>query len=227
MLITKSNNVDKFEGLRSKEEKIKKLFNKFSLFYENHMEETNHIKAQMKLLAPLYPMIKGRVLDVATGTGVVARLIAKNSTAQVSGIDFSESMIKIAKERAERESLKIEFIESAASNAPYPNVYFDVLTCSYGMCWFIRKKHVVEEIRRILKKGGLVILIEEDFKGSSKPVFSKLAPYLEELACLEEYVSIEEVKEMMVMAGFNLILEKKCRNDSRHDSVSLVFNSNK
>ena len=144
---------------------IKSLFDKFALAkesYEKHMKETNHIKAQEKILSQFYNKITGKNLDIATGTGTIARLIAKNTNADIYSIDFSEGMIKKAKEYSKKENLKINFRIAEVENIPFRDNFFDVVTCSYGLYWFYNKDKVIKEIRRVLRPKGTVILLEKD-----------------------------------------------------------------
>lgn len=214
-----------------KVEKLKKLFDKFATAeysYDRHMELTNHLSAQERLLSRFYKHIKGRglesrCLDIATGTGTIARLIAENTNAEVYGIDFSKDMIDVAKENAEKEGVNIKFEVANAKNIPYKNNYFDVVTCCYGMYWFYNKVKVITEIKRVLKPNGNVILMEEDFKESQKPVFSKMAPYLKKLVALEKFVHYHKIKEMIKEQGFCLSEEIREANDKFHDTVGMYF----
>src|SRR6185436_3809430 len=67
-----------------------------------------------------------KVLDVACGTGNLAVLAAQQGCV-TSGLDIASNLIEQARQRAERESLSIEFTEGDAEAMPYPDASFDVV----------------------------------------------------------------------------------------------------
>ncbi len=209
-------------------ESIKLLFAKFALAkesYEKHMKETGHVEAQKRILVNFYDLISGTVLDIATGTGTIARLIMKNTNAKVYGIDFSGSMIKKANEYSKKENLKINFCVANVEDIPCKRNFFNCITCSYGFYWFCNLKRVIKEIKRVLKPTGIVILLEEEFKKGQlpQPIFGKKSRYLKELALLERYMPISEIKKLMIKNNFVLIKEVRKKVDDKHDTLGLLF----
>jgi 2-polyprenyl-3-methyl-5-hydroxy-6-metoxy-1,4-benzoquinol methylase len=83
--------------------------------------------AQARVLANFTGRIKGRrILDVGTGTGRAALLFARGG-AQVTGVDASDEMLKVACERAAAEGLTIRFLPGDAHALAFPDQSFDVV----------------------------------------------------------------------------------------------------
>src|SRR5688572_18384240 len=92
--------------------------------------------------------LKGqRLLDLGTGTGVLARQFASDG-AVVSGTDISEMQIKMAQELGGKQNLQIDFQVGAAENQPYSDGEFDVITAN--QCWlYFDKVKVIPEVKRL------------------------------------------------------------------------------
>ncbi len=207
------------------ESRIKELFNKFSKEYDKHMINTNHVNVQEKILREFLPNIKGRVLDIATGTGVIAGYIKKNTNSEVHGIDFSFKMI----EQAKKDSENITFTQGNVESLPYPDNYFDLVTCSYGFYWFKDRKKVISEIKRVLNKNGIFISLEEEFHNENpNPVFSRYdKDYLKELATLEDYIGIKKLEQEFESSGFEIIRQIKLPIEKNHDTVGIIYKVSK
>lgn len=98
-----------------------------------------------------------KVLEIATGTGVLALPLSKKISDMVA-IDFSEKMIETAKKKAEKmnvENVKFE-VQDACSLSFYDNV-FDVVIISNALHIMPNPESVLSEIKRVLKKDGRLI----------------------------------------------------------------------
>jgi len=99
-----------------------------------------------------------RVLDVACGTGVVARGAreALGSGADVVGCDINPDTLKVA--RSASAGLAIEWRQSDACSLPFPDSDFDVVVCQQGLQFFPDRAAALGEMRRVLRDGGRVVL---------------------------------------------------------------------
>jgi ubiquinone/menaquinone biosynthesis C-methylase UbiE len=78
-----------------------------------------------------------RVLDVACGTGIVARLAAAAmGTGHVVGLDINEGMLAVARSRSAGLGLYIEWHEASALDVPFPDSSFDLVLCQLGLQFF-------------------------------------------------------------------------------------------
>lgn len=99
-----------------------------------------------------------RVLDVACGTGVVARLAARHSgPGKVAGVDINPGMLAVARENAPA-SASIEWHEGSAEALPLADEAFDVVLCQMGLQFFPDKPRALQEMLRVLAVGGRVLI---------------------------------------------------------------------
>src|SRR5437667_6132081 len=97
------------------------------------------------------------VLDVACGTGFVARLAAERVRAKgrVVGIDLNASMIEAARAASGHDAeVRIEWRTGDAGALPFENDVFDVVLCQQGVQFFPDRVHALREMRRVLRVGG-------------------------------------------------------------------------
>ena len=101
-----------------------------------------------------------RVLDVACGTGIVARRAASRvgANGSVLGIDINEGMLTVAKETAREVQPSIEWRQGDATDLPFSDEAFDVVCCQQALQFFDDPGAAVREMRRILTPGGSVAL---------------------------------------------------------------------
>jgi ubiquinone/menaquinone biosynthesis C-methylase UbiE len=99
-----------------------------------------------------------RVLDVACGTGVVARLAAERvgPSGSVAGLDINPGMLAVARAIAGDARAPIRWYETAAESMPLPDQSFDVVFCQLGLMFMADKPAAVRHMRRVLAPGGRV-----------------------------------------------------------------------
>lgn len=99
-----------------------------------------------------------RVLDVASGTGVLAREAALRAgpTGYVVGLDPSPGMISVARELAPA----VEWHEGSAEQLPFPDQFFDAVVSQFGLMFFADRNRALREMCRVLvAKGQLAIAV--------------------------------------------------------------------
>jgi demethylmenaquinone methyltransferase/2-methoxy-6-polyprenyl-1,4-benzoquinol methylase len=96
-----------------------------------------------------------RALDVATGTGDLAIELSARG-AQVVGLDFSERMLELAREKAPG----IEFVQGNALELPYADASFDAVTVGFGARNFSDLERGLGELARVTRPGGRVVILE-------------------------------------------------------------------
>ena len=97
-----------------------------------------------------------KVLDVATGTGVVA-ITAARAGAQATGLDLTPELLEHARENARVAGTEqIVWTEGDAESLPYPDASFDVVVSQFGHMFAPRPEIAIAEMRRVLKPGGRV-----------------------------------------------------------------------
>jgi len=103
-----------------------------------------------------------RVLDVATGTGDLALELATRvaPSGEVVGSDFSERMLELAREKAQRAPAPIRFESGNALGLPYPDDSFDAATVGFGARNFSDLPQGLSEMARVVRPGGRVVVLE-------------------------------------------------------------------
>jgi ubiquinone/menaquinone biosynthesis C-methylase UbiE len=110
---------------------------------------------------------KERVLDVACGPGYIAQAFAAVAGAVV-GVDLTEAMLAIARERAEKIGLKnISFRAADVRSLPFVENEFDVVVCRYAVHHVEQPAQILREMARVCRTGGTVLV--EDLFASETP----------------------------------------------------------
>lgn len=99
------------------------------------------------------------VLDLATGTGIVAQQLAPavGDTGLVVAADMNPQMLALAKERCQNGDLNVRFVECSARALPIEDASLDVVVCQQGFQFFPDKRAAAMEMRRVLREGGRAI----------------------------------------------------------------------
>jgi demethylmenaquinone methyltransferase / 2-methoxy-6-polyprenyl-1,4-benzoquinol methylase len=97
-----------------------------------------------------------RVLDVATGTGLVAAELIRQKGCTVVGLDQSPEMIAVAHDRLPA----VEFVEASAENLPFADASFDALTFTYLLRYVDDPGATLAELARVVRPGGAIAGLE-------------------------------------------------------------------
>lgn len=117
-----------------------------------------------------------KVLDIATGTGNTA-IAAARRHCNVTGIDYTPSLLVKARERAAVEGLSITFIEGDAEALPFPDDSFDVVLSSLGVMFAPDQELAASELLRVCRAGGKIGLASWSPGGSFGQMGRTLASY--------------------------------------------------
>lgn len=99
-----------------------------------------------------------RLLDVATGTGIVLRLARarRPRLARLTGLDLMPGMLAVAEVKTA--GLDVELVQGDAGALPFDDGAFDVVTCQQGVQFFPDRAAALREFRRVLAPGGRVVV---------------------------------------------------------------------
>lgn len=120
-----------------------------------------------------------RVLDVACGTGILAReaTLRTGPTGSVIGLDPSAGMLAVA----ERIAPRVEWRQGMAESLPFLDHSFDVVVSQFGLMFFTDRRQAIREMLRVLAPGGRLVVAVWDSL-DNMPAFASLVVLLERVA---------------------------------------------
>ena len=117
-----------------------------------------------------------KILDLATGTGDLVRLIARSTNGQceIIACDINDTMLQVGRRRLIDEGLitHIDFVQADAEYLPFKAHEFDCITMAFGLRNVTKKKAALKSMYLCLKPGGKVLILE--FSHPHHPILSTL-----------------------------------------------------
>jgi len=151
---------------RSKKEQVAGMFDDIAHKYDflnRFLSAGLDISWRKKALGYLSNLQPKKILDVATGTGDVAVMAAGLLNPEtITGIDISEGMLKLGREKVKRLGLEniIELLKGDCETINFPDNSFDAVTVAFGVRNFQNLEKGLSEILRVLKPGGKLVVLE-------------------------------------------------------------------
>jgi demethylmenaquinone methyltransferase/2-methoxy-6-polyprenyl-1,4-benzoquinol methylase len=112
------------------------------------------------LVDAVAPRAQERILDVATGTGMVAAELRARADCTVVGLDQSPQMLAAARARFAGEGARVELVEGEAERLPFEDASFDALTFTYLLRYVDGPLATMHELARVVRPGGRVASLE-------------------------------------------------------------------
>lgn len=165
-----------------------------------------------------------RVLDIAGGTGDLVRLFAQRAApgGEVWLTDINGAMLAVGRDRLLDLGCALPVVRCDAEKLPFPADYFDCVSVAFGLRNMTRKEVALSEMRRVLKPGGRLLVLE--FSKIWKPLAPlydaysfKVLPLLGKLVAgdaesyrylaesIRVHPSQEELRQMMEQAGLERV----------------------
>jgi demethylmenaquinone methyltransferase/2-methoxy-6-polyprenyl-1,4-benzoquinol methylase len=101
-----------------------------------------------------------RILDVATGTGMVAAELRARADCSLVGLDQSAEMLAAARTRFAEDGARVSLVEGQAEELPFADESFDALTFTYLLRYVDDPRATVRELARVVRPGGRVASLE-------------------------------------------------------------------
>ncbi|MCH8546563.1 MAG: bifunctional demethylmenaquinone methyltransferase/2-methoxy-6-polyprenyl-1,4-benzoquinol methylase UbiE [Cryomorphaceae bacterium] len=164
--MSKSNEVRPYaEGDGSKKEQVAQMFDNIAHSYDrlNHILSLGIDKGWRKRLLKLArQQPSDYILDVATGTGDLAIALAKLQPKKITGVDISNGMLDIGRQKVKRKMLdkRIELTYGDSEDLPFEDHSFDLVTVAFGVRNFENLEKGLKEMNRVLKPGGQLLVLE-------------------------------------------------------------------
>ena len=101
-----------------------------------------------------------RVLEIAPGPGYLSVELAKRGQFKITGLDISETFVRLASQLARREGVSARFVHGSASDIPFEDGLFDLIVCRAAFKNFSEPLKALNEMHRVLKPGGRAVIID-------------------------------------------------------------------
>ncbi|MEK4555159.1 demethylmenaquinone methyltransferase [Jeotgalicoccus sp. FSL K6-3177] len=205
------------------ENRIQTIFNSISDDYD-HMNDiisfNQHTIWRNRTNKEIFVKPGHQVLDLCCGTGDwTIQLAEENKDADITGLDFSENMLKVADKKT-ADLKNITLVQGDATDLLYGDDSFDIITIGFGLRNLPDYEGAVEEFYRVLKPGGQLVILETSNPENSlinfgfNIYFGKIMPFLgqkiagsgQEYTWLYEstssFLTKAELKMMMHRSGY-------------------------
>jgi demethylmenaquinone methyltransferase/2-methoxy-6-polyprenyl-1,4-benzoquinol methylase len=171
------DSVTPYKNSETKKEQVAQMFDNISHRYDllNNLLSLGIQKGWRKKCVKLLSKNKPQqILDVATGTADFALECAVLNPNKIIGIDISEGMMKIGREKITKAKLdkKISLEYGSAETANFPPNNFDAIVIGYGVRNFENLNQGLQNLHRMLKPGGQMVILE--FSYPTNPIIKTL-----------------------------------------------------
>lgn len=212
---------------KAKKEQVHNVFQNISgkydrlnniISFEQHKTWRKHVMKEMNVKPG------SKALDVCCGTADWSISLSKavGPNGEVTGVDFSENMLEVGKEKT-KDMDNIKLVHGDAMNLPFEDNEFDYVTIGFGLRNVPDYLATLKELNRVLKPGGMVVCLETSqpttpvFKQLYKlyfkfvmPIFGKIfAKSKDEYEWLQQstfdFPGKEKLKRLFTQAGFSNI----------------------
>lgn len=148
-----------------KKEQVAKMFDTISGNYDNLNRVISFgidIKWRKKVLDIVAKSNPETILDIATGTGDLAILMAQTMATKIIGLDIAAGMLEVGVKKIADKKLSntIEMVLGDSENMPFEDNYFDAITVAFGVRNFETLEKGLKEILRVLKPNGVFVILE-------------------------------------------------------------------
>lgn len=149
----------------NKKKQVEQMFDTISTNYDDLNRVISFgidVKWRKKVVKIVEKSNADQVLDIATGTGDLAINLAKTGASKIVGLDISEGMLSVGRKKIAEKGLseKIEMVQADSEALPFEDNTFDAITVAFGVRNFENLKKGLSEIFRVLKPGGVFVVLE-------------------------------------------------------------------
>lgn len=183
-------------------------YNRLANIYDSRWD--NYLSKSLSFLVEWAEISsEAAILDVACGTGEFAKLLlAKNPQQPITGIDISESMLEIAKDKLQAYS-NVNLHNTSVTSLPFADESFDIVICASAFHYFESPQLALSQMKRVLKPQGKLIILDwcrDYFLLKIVDTWLKLTD-----SAHQQCYTQAELDRMLSTANFNVIKQDKIR----------------
>ncbi|MDD4373888.1 MAG: bifunctional demethylmenaquinone methyltransferase/2-methoxy-6-polyprenyl-1,4-benzoquinol methylase UbiE [Bacteroidales bacterium] len=150
---------------KSRKEQVRLMFDNIARKYDflNHFLSAGIDKGwRKKVVKLIIQQQPTHILDVATGTADLAIALAQKSKSPITGIDISNGMLEIGREKLKKLKLDQQILlqQADSENIPFADQTFDAVMVAFGVRNFETLDKGIKEMFRVLKPGGMLAVLE-------------------------------------------------------------------
>ena len=156
--------VTPYNSSESKKKQVSEMFDNIANSYDflNHSLSLGMDNVWRKIAIKKLTNNPKTILDIATGTGDFAVSAAKYTDAKITGIDISQGMLNVGREKIKKKNLnnRISLQLADSESLPFNDNTFDAITAGFGVRNFENLNKGLSEMKRVLNKDGIVVILE-------------------------------------------------------------------
>jgi SAM-dependent methyltransferase len=206
------------------DDQLRTEFNEWALAGKGESMERGHGPVGKQAIQFMRVPPDAHVLDVGCGSGWASRLLAENAiNGQVTGIDISDEMVRVARESSTAFP-NVDFEVASAEDLPFTDSEFTHAFSMESLYYYADIPRAVAEIHRVLRSGGLFVAVVDLYWESEAT-----HQWIDGLKVPVELLSVEDYRGIFVDAGFVNIRDQRVFDPTPipDDYVSGSFKSRK
>ncbi len=217
-----------------KKAQVEKMFDTISKNYDRLNRVITFgidVKWRKKVVAIVGENNPKQILDIATGTGDLALMLAGLNSSKVVGLDISKGMLEVGRSKVLKANLsdKIEMVVGNSEKMKFSDNTFDAVTVSFGVRNFANLNKGLQEIRRVLKPSGTLVILETSnptkfpFKQGYKLYTKLFLPLIGKLFSKDKFAYLylsKTANSFPFSEAFNNILNKNRFTDVKNIPVT-------
>lgn len=187
----------------SSKEKTRNHFDRTAEDYDNS-EDGRFVEGMYGVLGEEILKSNGtRILDVGCGNGNLFEFLGQKSY-EMFGVDFSQNMISEAKAKAIPDA---SFLVADAEMLPFKDSEFDIVVCNASFHHYIHPDAVLQEMHRVLKDGGKLLIGDPYVPGFARPFVNVLVRFSDKGDY--HFYGFDEMSEILERNGFSAVSSKR------------------
>jgi ubiquinone/menaquinone biosynthesis C-methylase UbiE len=185
-------------------EQLRTEFNEWARAGKGESMERGHRPVGEQAIARMKVPANARVLDVGCGSGWATRLLADYARdGQVTGIDISDEMVRLAGESSQSHP-NVDFQTASAERLPFADQEFTHAFSMESIYYYADILKALKEIQRVLKPGGLFVAVVDMYWESEAT-----HQWVETLKVPVQLLSIQDYRSLFESAGFGNVRDER------------------